>query len=340
MIAISLMVVSWVMLAMYCGTALVLAAQDGRSHAQRFLAGAGAITILIVTAIFCLDQDFLSNLGEGAPLLSLAVLVLLFASLVACRGATDCLGRRFGLLNLLALAVSFVWFFSISFFLPLMGFPAGSVVGAHLLFALVFAVMSWASISWARRASLREAPTNVRRPWFSGRLAPVWFLVGGGFVWFVWLSPVIQTRLILRKREHTMRVYQAAIELTAMARVESSNADDSIYPADRGIRSVPAYLDYLRSHRLLDQPLGIDPGELSIGNVSWKDPNNTIFIRSTEDQLDIHTMIDNSGGVPNYAHGFILMQKGGKGQFYRNELKGKPALGAEPPRTPAYLSPR
>jgi hypothetical protein len=340
MIAIPFMVASWVTLATYCGYALVLAAADVRTPMQRIVPRACAIIMLASTAAFLLDQNFLFYLGTGAAVLSVTVLALLFASIIAYRSARDCLGRRFGLLSLLALAFSFVWFFFISFFLPLMWFPAGSVVGAHLLFALVFAVMLWASIAWARRASLRKAPANGRRPWFSGRLAPVWFLVGGLFIWFVWLSPVIQTRLILRKREHTMQVYQAAIGLAAIARAESPSADDSIYPGDLGIKTVPAYLDYLSSHHLLDQPLGVDPSELSIGNVSWKDPDNTIFIRSTGDQLDIHSFVHNLGGVPHYAHGFVLMQKSGKGDFYRNDIKEKSSLGVDVPRTPAYLSPQ
>jgi hypothetical protein len=340
MIAIPFMVVSWVMLAIYCGYALVLGATDGRTGMQRFIPRTAAIVILAVTAIFCLDQDFFFYLGVGAPSLSLAVLALLFASLVAYRSATDRLGRRFGLVSLLTLALSFVWFFSIQFFLPLMDFPARNVVVAHFLFAFVFAGIFWASIVLARRTALiQEETTNARRPWFSGRLAPVWLIVSGVFVWFVWLSPAIQTRLILRKREHTLQVYRAAMELAAVVRDESGNSDDSIYPADLGIRTVPAYLAYLRAHHVLEAPLGVDPRELIIGNVSWEDPDNTIFVRSTEDQLDIHTFIHNSGGVPHYAHGFILMQKNGKGQFYRNEMKGNTALGAKPPRTPAYLSP-
>ena len=223
-----------------------------------------------------------------------------------------------------------------------MFFPASAVVPAFLVFTLVFSAIvavafraNWVPVN--SQGAANQAP-QITSPTSSPLRWGFWPVAAVTFVGLIYVSPPLQTWRILNQRRHTMEVFRDASSLALAVRSESEGGEGSVYPADLGITRVSAYLTYLLAHHVIDRPLGVAPSELLIANVSEKDPATTIFVCSKQDQLDIHTMI-NTDGVPHYAHGFILIHKDGKGQFYRNEMAESPKLGVEPPRSPQYLAP-
>ncbi len=148
----------------------------------------------------------------------------------------------------------------------------------------------------------------------------------------------------MAERDYTFKVMHDSIVIARQVFFEDESRmernEPSIYPADLGITSTEEYVEFLRKNEYLFDPLETDLSAISIGNVSRSDPENTILVLSTGNMRDIHTMIHNLGsGPPDYKKGYIAFKKNRNGQFYPlNERHNEALVGADPPRTPAFLA--
>jgi hypothetical protein len=336
---------SWTLQAVFCGFALAFAANGERKAAQRLVPAITALVSLTCFALFLLNQQFFSGLVLNLSV-SAAELTLLFASLCLNWQARGTLNALFRLINLGTFLTSLLWFIGSpsNFFLAVLFFPNAQILEYHAGGAAVFGVI-FLSTALAVGITLArsKAPVAPAAPNHPRRFSYfVLGLLGCGLLAAIYFSNALQTMIILKKREHTMQLYQTLPGLVMEIRMADSERmeenESSIYPADLGIKTVRVYIDFLRSNGYIEKSLLFDPNEIEIGNISRNDPDQTIFILTNQVQYDIHTMIDNIGGVPDYAHGFILIRKDGKGEFYRDEKKGSPELGIDPPRVPPYLS--
>ena len=173
----------------------------------------------------------------------------------------------------------------------------------------------------------------MRRPFFIALIALVALLS----VPFIWNE--IMTARILGERDHTMRLFEEARTL-AFAVLEADSDRESkglppIYPRDLGITSGKAYLSYLQQHCIISA-VPKTSTSMRIANLSRSDSVDTIFVTSIGTMRDIHTMIHNIGGYPNYKKGYISVRKDGKGQFYASTVP-LVSSGQEPPNEPHFL---
>ncbi len=151
----------------------------------------------------------------------------------------------------------------------------------------------------------------------------------------------IMTKRILSERDHTMKLIQDAQTLAfAILEVDSereSKGLPSIYPRDLDLDSGKAYLSYLLEHGFISAVPNTSPS-MRVANLSRSDSADTIFVTSIGTMRDIHTMIHNLGGYPNYKKGFLSIKKNGNGQFYASSV-ALSATGQEPPIQPQFLEP-
>ena len=336
---------SWILQAVFCGFAVIFATNGERLMAQRLVPAMAALVSLICIGLFLINQDFFSGLFLNLTV-SVAQLALLFASLSLYWQARGTLNTLFCLVTIGTFFTSLLCFVGTpsNFFLALFFFPEAQIFKYHaagfMVFSLIFlgtAFVAGLALTQSKVSPVSATPNLPRR-----RSYFALGLIGCGLLFAIYYSPALQTIIIVKKREHTMQLCKAmqnlAYEIKQTDLERSLEGKSSIYPADLGIRSVRGYLDFLIANGCLKEPLLINANELEIGNVSRTDPDETIFLQANRTQYDIHTMITNIGGVPNYAKGFLLFRKNGQGDFYRDEKRKFPELGKEPLRTPSYLS--
>ena len=149
----------------------------------------------------------------------------------------------------------------------------------------------------------------------------------------------MMTMIITAERDHTMKMFEDAQSLAyAVLEADSdreSKALASIYPRDLGITSGGAYLAYLEQQGVISF-IPKTSRSIRISNVSRSDSADTIFLTSIGTMRDIHTMIHNIGGYPNYKKGYISVRKNGTGQFYASTVPLE-STGQEPPNEPHFL---
>jgi hypothetical protein len=335
---------SWTLQAVFCGFAIAFAADGDRTPAQRLLPASATFVSLTCTGLFLLEERFFSSLMLNFSV-SAADLILLFASLIVYWRRPGPLNEMFRLVTLTTFLTSLLWFTCSpsSLFLAVLFFPEAQVPTYHFWGGISFLAVLLLTSLLVGIVLTRHRPSTppaLNRKW--GR--PSFFalgLVGFGLIAVLYFAPPLQTTFVLQKRQHTMDLYHEMTGLCYQVKIadyeRAVEGESSIYPADIDAKNTGEYLHFLASNGYLTTPLTVDAGEIEIGNVSRSDPDTTIFLRSTGTQLDIHTLIDQLGGVPNYAHGFLSFKKNGRGQFYRDEKRGAPEVGSEPPRTPIFL---
>lgn len=149
----------------------------------------------------------------------------------------------------------------------------------------------------------------------------------------------IMTNKILGQRNLTLQCFEDAQGL-AIAVLEADSDRESkglasVYPRDLGLTSRNAYFSYLQQQGILST-IPKTGSSMRIANLCRPDSEDMIFVTSIGTMRNIHTMIHNLGGYPNYEKGFISIKKNGSGKFFQSSVPLS-ATGQEPTNEPYYL---